>query len=374
MKLPVLLDTVRLFVPRPNRRARTAVPRGTAAAVYDRDGWLRLRQMLGILLGSAIKFTARRSQLETETRTGCPESVLILASLTPVSASPATRSPSFQAFTQVDQSSRRAFGGTGLGRSSPAISPSRSAAIEVDSSEGKAPALPSRCRCTSHSRMAPRTEAAAGSARLPDAIPTCVPWWSMTTRSAASCWSTCFRLAMLSPIVSESGADALWQVDEQSYDLVFLDVHITRDCRVDVVGELQRPDSGPALSALVCHHRGCTKGRPRAPFRPKDGRFSGKAGGCHVTGQAPAPLDPDGAKSHDCRWATIVDRARGRPPQGPTSLSSPARRFRIPHSSVIGGYHVLAALRPAGAEDPGCPAPALPVARRAPVRWLAHRR
>ncbi|MCB1727607.1 MAG: response regulator, partial [Gammaproteobacteria bacterium] len=44
----------------------------------------------------------------------------------------------------------------------------------------------------------------------------------------------------------ESGADALWQVDEQSYDLVFLDVHMPGLSGLDVVRELQqRQGSGP---------------------------------------------------------------------------------------------------------------------------------
>ena len=250
VELPVLLDdTIRLFRAKAEQKGLELLYREEPQLPFaiETDG-LRLRQMLGILLDNAIKFTPRGGlQLETETRAGCPESLLILrVSDTGVGIPGNALSKVFEPFYQVDQSSRRAFGGTGLGLViARNITESLGGTIEVDSSEGKGSCF----TVTLPLHIAQQNGATTRGSRQRPPTRRNPNMRALVVDDDPINGKLLVYLLQARDVIAdrvESGADALWQVDEQSYDLVFLDVHMPGLSGLDVVRELQqRQGSGP---------------------------------------------------------------------------------------------------------------------------------
>jgi len=255
----LLDDTVRLFRNKAEEkglellyRQETGLPK-----LIETDG-LRLRQLIGILLDNAIKFTPRGGlELETETRLDAAEPTLALrVSDTGIGISTDELPKLFEPFYQVDQSSRRPAGGTGLGLViARNICESLGGTIDVDSREGHGSCftvlLPLRIREDERSD-GPRPE-------FQPRRSTRIDTRALVVDDDPINGKLLVYLLQARNIIAgrvESGSAAIRQIRERDYDLVFLDLHMPGMTGWDVVRELKHqqgsePRSFPPLIATT---------------------------------------------------------------------------------------------------------------------------
>jgi signal transduction histidine kinase/ActR/RegA family two-component response regulator len=239
----LLDDTVRLFRNKAEEKGLELLYREEPGlpVLIETDG-LRLRQLIGILLDNAIKFTPRGGlELETETRTEAPEPSLTLRVSDTGIGIPSDELPKlFEPFYQVDQSSRRPFGGTGLGLViARNICESLGGSIEIDSREGHGSCftviLPLRIR----------EDARANGLRLESVPPRTagIDTRALVVDDDPINGKLLVYLLQARNVIAdrvETGSRAIQRIGERPYDLVFLDLHMPGLSGWDVVLELKR--------------------------------------------------------------------------------------------------------------------------------------
>ncbi len=242
--LPNLLaDTVRLFRVKAEEKRLELLYREAA----DLPHWihtddLRVRQLIGILLDNAIKFTPRGGlELQTSMVTDNSETYLILRVSDSGIGIPHDELPKlFEPFYQVDQSSRRPFGGTGLGLViARNICESLGGHIEVDSEEGHGTCFTVKLPLRLGEEKIPENNTALSTpldARLPDIRALVVDDDPINGKLLV------YLLQARNIIAdrAESGSRAIQMMADRQYNLVFLDLHMPGISGWDVVKELQR--------------------------------------------------------------------------------------------------------------------------------------
>ena len=242
--LPNLLaDTVRLFRVKAEEKRLELLYREANDLpqwIYTDD--LRVRQLIGILLDNAIKFTPRGGlELQTTSITDVNESYLILRVSDSGIGIPKDELPKlFEPFYQVDQSSRRPFGGTGLGLViARNICESLGGNIEVDSNEGHGSCFTVKLPLRLGNKKMPENNTALSAplgTRIPDVRALVVDDDPINGKLLV------YLLQARNVIAdrAESGGRAIQMMADRQYNIVFLDLHMPGISGWDVVKELQR--------------------------------------------------------------------------------------------------------------------------------------
>ncbi len=242
--LPLLLDdTVRLFRAKAESKGLELVYREATElpATINTDG-LRLRQLLGILVDNAIKFTPRGGlEVEVEIRESEQEPLLIFKVIdTGIGIAESELPKLFEPFYQVDQTSRRPFGGTGLGLViARNIAESLGGTIAVTSEEGHGscftvslPLLISDQPATLPSPLSKRRVSASTTNNR-----------ALVVDDDPINGKLLVYLLQARNVIAErveSGSMALRQIEHATYDMVFLDLHMPGLTGWDVLEELQK--------------------------------------------------------------------------------------------------------------------------------------
>ena len=239
----LLFDTVRLFRAKAEEKGLELLyqeERDLPRWIESDD--LRMRQLVGILLDNAIKFTPRGGlELRTSTLTNKSESKLIIQVSDSGIGIPQDELPKlFEPFYQVDQSSRRPFGGTGLGLViARNISESLGGNIEVTSTEGRGSSftvsLPLKLGSDQAVKNDKRFELSlADHASEIRAL--------VVDDDPINGKLLVYLLQARNVIADrvESGSRAIQMITDRHYNLVFLDLHMPGISGWDVVKELER--------------------------------------------------------------------------------------------------------------------------------------
>ena len=239
----LLFDTVRLFRAKAEEKGLELLyqeERDLPRWIESDD--LRMRQLVGILLDNAIKFTPRGGlELRTSTLTNKSESKLIIQVSDSGIGIPQDELPKlFEPFYQVDQSSRRPFGGTGLGLViARNISESLGGNIEVTSTEGRGSSftvsLPLKLGSDQAVKNDKRFELSlADHASEIRAL--------VVDDDPINGKLLVYLLQARNVIADrvESGSHAIQMITDRHYNLVFLDLHMPGISGWDVVKELER--------------------------------------------------------------------------------------------------------------------------------------
>lgn len=217
---------------------------------------LRLEQILRNLLANAFKFT-EQGGVELRFREGEEHTVEFEVADTGIGISPERQQQIFDAFQQVDGSTRRRYEGTGLGLSiSRELGRLLHADLRVTSEPGRGSRFVLRLPLE-HPDYAPDGQddavpragaiAPAGKRRVePDAEP---PTGLLTGREVLVVdddYRNSFALSRLlsdhgaTVTLADSGRQALEHLSSRSFDLVLLDVMMPEMSGVDVIHELER--------------------------------------------------------------------------------------------------------------------------------------
>src|SRR5579875_250408 len=193
---------------------------------------IRLRQIMINLLGNAVKFTPRgevRLVLDAIEPAGDQHRIEITVSDTGIGMDATTVAKLIQPFTQADTSTTRRFGGTGLGLAiTRHIVQAMGGEIRVESQPGRGStfvvtlpmnAAPVRPIATpsSAARMT-SSEAGMQSVRLPARV--LLAEDNPVNQKVARQLLKAFGVT---PRIAENGADAVRLVEEEPFDLVFMD-------------------------------------------------------------------------------------------------------------------------------------------------------
>lgn len=239
----LLDDTIRLFRVKAESKGLELVYKEDSAlpSAINTDG-LRLRQLLGILIDNAIKFTPRGGlDVETDIDRKQSEPCLIFRVRdTGIGVAESELPKLFEPFYQVDQTSRRPFGGTGLGLViARNIAESLGGSIDVNSQEGHGSCFTVMLPLSISDQPAPR----------PSRQPRRRVSASATNNRALVVDDDPINGKLLVYLLQarnviaervESGSLALRQIEHATYDMVFLDLHMPGLTGWDVLEELQK--------------------------------------------------------------------------------------------------------------------------------------
>jgi signal transduction histidine kinase len=182
---------------------------------------LRLRQVMLNLLANAVKFTTHGSVELRIARDGA-QTVISVTDTGPGIA-PEKLPDLFRAFSQLDTSTTRRFGGSGLGlKICRSLSEAMGGSIEVRSTLGVGSTFTVRLPLEAAERPA---SVVAPATRDCAALRVLVAEDNATNRFVVTQFLRTLRIA---PVVVEDGAAAVEEVRRQRYDLVLMDMHMPR--------------------------------------------------------------------------------------------------------------------------------------------------
>ncbi|MFT3713529.1 MAG: ATP-binding protein [Archangium sp.] len=236
----------RVFELRPCARLAIELVRGQARAsglelreVLDPDvpefvlgDELRLRQVMLNLLANAVKFTLTGSVELRVTR----EEKLTVISVTDTGPgiAPEKLPELFRAFSQLDTSTTRRFGGSGLGlKISRSLSEAMGGSIDVRSVVGQGTTFTVKLPLEPAERPAGQVVAPV---RDCAALRVLVAEDNPTNRFVVTQFLKTLHIA---PVVVEDGAAAIEEVRRQKYDLVLMDMHMPRVDGIDATRSIR---------------------------------------------------------------------------------------------------------------------------------------
>jgi signal transduction histidine kinase/ActR/RegA family two-component response regulator len=258
----------------------------------------RLRQILGNLLGNAVKFTSAGQITLTATADGQPpETVAIVVEDTGIGIPAHVQPELFAPFQQADSSTTRRFGGTGLGLSiARRLARLMGGDITMRSSEGRGTAFTVLVQLRDlaagpaprpSSLLGRRLLVASPSAELRSSL---AVWGTHLGLSTTTCHDTTSLLAQLAEL-GDVGTATLLLLDGELPDLPRLADRIRT-----LVGDRQlavavlQPAPSPALECL----RGCRSLRLNKPVRSRN--LAATLG--ELTGEAQRPEAPPPVAAH----------------------------------------------------------------------------
>ena len=208
----------------------------------------RLRQILGNLIGNALKFTFQggvsvRGRVEERGK----EKLLLSVEIrdTGIGISSEKASGLFQPFVQGDASTTRKFGGTGLGLViSKRIVESQDGSISFESSEGKGSVFSFSLPLVTVFRTSSREEAPEeriSRSSVPENLSVLVVDDNATSRLVAV--SMLKKLGIARVETAENGMEALEKLSAAGYDLVLMDIQMPLMDGVETMLRLRDPKS-----------------------------------------------------------------------------------------------------------------------------------
>ncbi|HLJ45426.1 MAG TPA: response regulator [Bryobacteraceae bacterium] len=280
---------------------------------------IRLRQVLVNLIGNAIKFTERGEVVvsvdSVPTAAGCELRIAVRD--TGIGIPVERQQMIFQPFTQVDSSSTRRYGGTGLGLTiSARLVAMMGGRLQVHSEPGVGSAFSFAIpMMIGESRNPVRTEEAASLRGLEVLIVDD----NATNRNLLARW---FSRWGMEPLLAESGQDALALIDslETAPALILTDLHMPQMDGFDFVAQLKSHHETLKVVMLT------------------SGSYAGDAARCRELGIELYLLKP--IRENDLQ--AMVLRVLG----AQVPVSQPRRKTSPPHktkSSTDGGLRILVA-------------------------------
>lgn len=233
------------------------VPRGMPHAWGDRG---KLNQVLGNLLGNAVKFTGRGGQITVRAAQQAGHMLLLSVEDNGIGIDPAFQGQVFEKFFQVDSSKTRRYEGTGIGLSiARSIVEGHGGVIELRSAPGKGSCftarLPHALFDTNYD-----TKATAG---LEGILVLCVnsnqSFMEVVDRVLGSCGCTVEH-------VSGGGHTCVRRVEELQPDVVLINETGTEEHWRETAGLLRETSGTAFVPVVVFRHAGSEAEDPGTPF------------------------------------------------------------------------------------------------------------
>jgi CheY-like chemotaxis protein len=273
---------------------------------------LRLTQVLLNLMGNAVKFTARGT-VTLAVRAECENAEALRLQFTVtdtgIGIPEERRADLFDAFTQLDTSSTRSHGGSGLGLTiSARLVALMGGRLDLESVEGKG-------SCFGFSLAFPRTRDVAEGVAVPTLAPQALrgvrvlvaeddPVSQLLTRELLGGQGASVTLAA-------TGAEAVAAAAKGGFDLVLMDIRMPEMDGLTACRRIRALPGGEALPIVALTANALVGERERCLAAGMDGYLA-------------KPLEPAALSAELCRWLRLPAGERGVPQPASAVAAVPA--------------------------------------------------
>lgn len=218
---------------------------------------LRIKQILGNLIGNAIKFTPEQGEvalkISLSKRLPGLERILFSVHDTGIGIPKEKQSKIFEAFSQADSSTTREFGGTGLGLSiSAKLVAMMGSSLGVESEVGKGSLFSFEidCQLCEHDALSSNVKETAPTVQLPSNVQVLVAEDYEINQILINELLKRFDIV---PDFVNNGSEAVDKVMEKQYDLVFMDVNMPVMDGIEATQFIRRNDITVPIVALTAN-------------------------------------------------------------------------------------------------------------------------